>query len=88
MIAANFAYAAAAERSPKQELCWTGQDCRTVSGRDLSGDRSRIGLEELTNHLADGTELAALERELAQVRGVDTGELTEEEDVAAPHSPA
>jgi simple sugar transport system ATP-binding protein len=37
---------------------------------ELSADRSRVGLEELTHHMAGGTELAALRHELAQVRGV------------------
>ncbi|MFI6359375.1 sugar ABC transporter ATP-binding protein, partial [Streptomyces sp. NPDC050743] len=31
-----------------------------------------------------GAELAALKHELAQVRGVDTDELPEEEDLTAP----
>ncbi|MGP4090347.1 ATP-binding cassette domain-containing protein [Streptomyces sp. KR55] len=51
---------------------------------ELSADRSEIGLEELTNHMAGGTELAALKHELAQVRGVDVEELPEEEDLTAP----
>ncbi|MGW0746821.1 ABC transporter ATP-binding protein, partial [Streptomyces sp. NPDC002817] len=37
-------------------------------------------LEELTNHMAGGSELAALKHELSQVRGVDT----EEQDLTAP----
>ncbi|MDX3619789.1 sugar ABC transporter ATP-binding protein, partial [Streptomyces europaeiscabiei] len=40
-------------------------------------------LEELTNHMAGGTELAALKHELAQVRGVDVDELPEAEDLTA-----
>ncbi|MER5790520.1 ATP-binding cassette domain-containing protein [Streptomyces sp. NPDC001980] len=50
---------------------------------ELSAERSDITLEELTNHMAGGAELAALKHELSQVRGVDTEELPEEEDVAA-----
>ncbi|MFF1683514.1 ATP-binding cassette domain-containing protein, partial [Streptomyces sp. NPDC058256] len=38
---------------------------------ELSAQRNEITLEELTNHMAGGTELAALKHELAQVRGVD-----------------
>ncbi|MGV9559654.1 ATP-binding cassette domain-containing protein [Streptomyces sp. NPDC003401] len=44
---------------------------------ELSADRSRVGLEELTHHMAGGTELAALRHELAQVRGVDVDRLPE-----------
>ncbi|MGW3729701.1 ATP-binding cassette domain-containing protein [Streptomyces sp. F001] len=51
---------------------------------ELSADRSEVSLEELTNHMAGGTELAALKHELAQVRGVDVEELPEEEDLTAP----
>ncbi|SOE07680.1 ATP-binding cassette domain-containing protein [Streptomyces sp. Ag109_G2-15] len=51
---------------------------------ELSADRSEVSLEELTNHMAGGAELAALKHELAQVRGVDTEELPEEEDLTAP----
>ncbi|MCG7203695.1 ATP-binding cassette domain-containing protein [Streptomyces arenae] len=51
---------------------------------ELSASRDRIDLEELTNHMAGGAELAALKHELAQVRGVDVEALPEEEDVAAP----
>ncbi|MFF4121474.1 ATP-binding cassette domain-containing protein [Streptomyces sp. NPDC001714] len=51
---------------------------------ELSAERSDITLEELTNHMAGGAELAALKHELSQVRGVDTEELPEEEDLAAP----
>ncbi|MFF8946878.1 ATP-binding cassette domain-containing protein [Streptomyces sp. NPDC014864] len=51
---------------------------------ELSAERSEIGLEELTNHMAGGAELAALKHELAQVRGVDVDELPEERDLAAP----
>ncbi|MEV6766500.1 sugar ABC transporter ATP-binding protein, partial [Streptomyces sp. NPDC051105] len=39
---------------------------------ELSAARDEIDLEELTNHMAGGTELAALKHELSQVRGVDT----------------
>ncbi|WP_406118880.1 ATP-binding cassette domain-containing protein [Streptomyces sp. NBC_00989] len=48
---------------------------------ELSAERSEITLEELTNHMAGGTELAALKHELSQVRGVDVNELPEDEDV-------
>ncbi|SDP22050.1 simple sugar transport system ATP-binding protein [Streptomyces sp. cf386] len=51
---------------------------------ELSAARSEVSLEELTNHMAGGTELAALKHELAQVRGVDVEELPEEEDLTAP----
>jgi simple sugar transport system ATP-binding protein len=51
---------------------------------ELSAERSEIGLEELTNHMAGGTELAALKHELAQVRGVDVEELPGEGDLTAP----
>ncbi|CAM5398963.1 Simple sugar transport system ATP-binding protein OS=Streptomyces griseomycini OX=66895 GN=FHS37_005704 PE=4 SV=1 [Streptomyces griseomycini] len=51
---------------------------------ELSADRSEVSLEELTNHMAGGAELAALKHELAQVRGVDTEELPEEGDLQAP----
>ncbi|AIS01663.1 ATP-binding cassette domain-containing protein [Streptomyces glaucescens] len=57
---------------------------------ELSADRSEVGLEELTNHMAGGAELAALKHELAQVRGVDVDELPDEEDLraAAPRPPS
>ncbi|MDX3642433.1 ATP-binding cassette domain-containing protein [Streptomyces sp. MB09-02B] len=51
---------------------------------ELSAPRDRVSLEELTNHMAGGTELAALKHELAQVRGVDVEELPEEDDLTAP----
>jgi simple sugar transport system ATP-binding protein len=51
---------------------------------ELSAARDQITLEELTNHMAGGTELAALKHELAQVRGVDVEELPEEEDLTVP----
>ncbi|MFI1068739.1 ATP-binding cassette domain-containing protein [Streptomyces puniciscabiei] len=51
---------------------------------ELSASRAEVSLEELTNHMAGGAELAALKHELAQVRGVDTDELPEEEDLTAP----
>ncbi|MGW6904284.1 ATP-binding cassette domain-containing protein [Streptomyces sp. NPDC054940] len=51
---------------------------------ELSAARSEVSLEELTNHMAGGTELAALKHELAQVRGVDVEELPEEEELTAP----
>ncbi|MGW0744440.1 sugar ABC transporter ATP-binding protein, partial [Streptomyces sp. NPDC002817] len=50
---------------------------------ELSAERARITLEELTNHMAGGSELAALKHELSQVRGVDTEELPEAEDLTA-----
>ncbi|GGV07854.1 ABC transporter ATP-binding protein [Streptomyces filipinensis] len=55
---------------------------------ELSADRSEVSLEELTNHMAGGAELAALKHELAQVRGVDTEELPEEDDLTAPVAPS
>ncbi|MFF5189151.1 ATP-binding cassette domain-containing protein [Streptomyces sp. NPDC000345] len=51
---------------------------------ELSADRSEVSLEELTNHMAGGAELAALKHELAQVRGVDVEELPDEGDLTAP----
>jgi len=53
---------------------------------ELSAERSEITLEELTNHMAGGTELAALKHELSQVRGVDVEKLPEQGDlqVGAP----
>ncbi|MER5200823.1 ATP-binding cassette domain-containing protein [Streptomyces sp. NPDC002755] len=44
---------------------------------ELSASRDQVGLEELTNHMAGGTELAALKHELSQVHGVDTEKLPE-----------
>ncbi|MFF3249628.1 ATP-binding cassette domain-containing protein [Actinacidiphila glaucinigra] len=49
---------------------------------ELSARREEVSLEELTNHMAGGAELAALKHELAQVRGVDVEELPELEDLA------
>ncbi|MFC9682330.1 ATP-binding cassette domain-containing protein [Streptomyces sp. NPDC056948] len=51
---------------------------------ELSASRSEVSLEELTNHMAGGTELASLKHELAQVRGVDVEELPEAGDLTAP----
>ncbi|MBV1942451.1 ATP-binding cassette domain-containing protein [Streptomyces sp. BV286] len=51
---------------------------------ELSAARSDVTLEELTNHMAGGAELAALKHELAQVRGVDVDKLPEEADLQAP----
>src|SRR3954467_8796943 len=51
---------------------------------ELSASRDQITLEELTNHMAGGAELAALKHELSQVRGVDTEALPEEQDLTAP----
>ncbi|MFE0629525.1 ATP-binding cassette domain-containing protein [Streptomyces sp. NPDC058864] len=48
---------------------------------ELSAGRKEVSLEELTNHMAGGAELAALKHELAQVRGVDVEELPELEDL-------
>ncbi|MFE4963720.1 ATP-binding cassette domain-containing protein [Streptomyces sp. NPDC056660] len=50
---------------------------------ELSAERSEITLEELTNHMAGGTELVALKHELSQVRGVDVEELPETKDLTA-----
>ncbi|MFG2796188.1 ATP-binding cassette domain-containing protein [Streptomyces pseudovenezuelae] len=50
---------------------------------ELSAAREQITLEELTNHMAGGAELAALKHELSQVRGVDTEALPEEGDLTA-----
>ncbi|WP_406486931.1 ATP-binding cassette domain-containing protein [Streptomyces phaeochromogenes] len=51
---------------------------------ELSAARADVTLEELTNHMAGGAELAALKHELAQVRGVDVEELPEAEDLKTP----
>jgi simple sugar transport system ATP-binding protein len=51
---------------------------------ELSASRSDVSLEELTNHMAGGAELASLKHELAQVRGVDVEGLPEEGDLTAP----
>ncbi|WP_030935703.1 ATP-binding cassette domain-containing protein [Streptomyces sp. NRRL S-646] len=51
---------------------------------ELSAERSQITLEELTNHMAGGAELAALKHELSQVSGVDVEKLPEQEDLTAP----
>src|SRR3954447_1895428 len=51
---------------------------------ELSASRDQITLEELTNHMAGGAELAALKHELSQVRGVDTEALPEEDDLTPP----
>ncbi|MGP4049140.1 ATP-binding cassette domain-containing protein [Streptomyces sp. 2A115] len=51
---------------------------------ELSATRGEVSLEELTNHMAGGAELAALKHELAQVSGVDVEELPEKEDLKAP----
>ena len=50
---------------------------------ELNADRGEVSLEELTNHMAGGAELAALKHELAQVRGLDTEELPEESQLPA-----
>ncbi|MGW0085628.1 ATP-binding cassette domain-containing protein [Streptomyces sp. NPDC003393] len=51
---------------------------------ELSAARSEVNLEELTNHMAGGAELAALKHELSQVRGVDVQGLPEAEALTAP----
>ncbi|MEU9212313.1 ATP-binding cassette domain-containing protein [Streptomyces sp. NPDC048415] len=51
---------------------------------ELSAERSEVSLEELTNHMAGGAELAALKHELAQVSGVAVEELPEADDLQAP----
>jgi simple sugar transport system ATP-binding protein len=51
---------------------------------ELSASRAEVSLEELTNHMAGGAELAALKHELSQVSGVDVEELPEERDLTAP----
>jgi simple sugar transport system ATP-binding protein len=47
---------------------------------ELSANRRDVSLEELTDHMAGGDELASLKHELAQVRGVDVEELPGLED--------
>ena len=56
---------------------------------ELSAARSEVSLEELTNHMAGGAELAALKHELAQAGGVDVGQLsgTDEEPPVAGEEP-
>ncbi|MDX3313373.1 ATP-binding cassette domain-containing protein [Streptomyces sp. ME08-AFT2] len=51
---------------------------------ELTASRDQVSLEELTNHMAGGAELAALKHELSQVRGVDVDELPEAKDLTAP----
>ncbi|MEU0253702.1 ATP-binding cassette domain-containing protein [Streptomyces sp. NPDC006184] len=51
---------------------------------ELSAERAEVTLEQLTNHMAGGAELAALKHELAQVRGVDVEELPEDGGPGAP----
>ncbi|MET7849878.1 ATP-binding cassette domain-containing protein [Streptomyces avermitilis] len=51
---------------------------------ELNAARSEVSLEELTNHMAGGAELAALKHELAQVRGVDVEGLPDADDLQAP----
>ncbi|MEV7284750.1 ATP-binding cassette domain-containing protein [Streptomyces sp. NPDC093252] len=51
---------------------------------ELSADRSEVSLEQLTNHMAGGAELAALKHELSQVRGVDVDELPDAEPGTDP----
>ncbi|WP_449348669.1 ATP-binding cassette domain-containing protein [Streptomyces shaanxiensis] len=49
---------------------------------ELNASRDEVSLDELTNHMAGGAELAALKHELSQVGGVDTEALPEEEDLS------
>ncbi|HZG05616.1 MAG TPA: ATP-binding cassette domain-containing protein [Streptomyces sp.] len=51
---------------------------------ELSAARSEVTLEELTHHMAGGAELAALKHELAQVGGVDVGELPDGAGTSGP----
>ncbi|MFI1721962.1 ATP-binding cassette domain-containing protein [Streptomyces sp. NPDC020489] len=51
---------------------------------ELNASREEVSLEELTNHMAGGSELAALKNELSQVRGVDVEGLPEAQDLRAP----
>ncbi|WP_431047775.1 ATP-binding cassette domain-containing protein [Streptomyces sp. P1-3] len=51
---------------------------------ELNAARAEVGLEELTNHMAGGAELAALKHELAQVRGVDVDGLPESVETPEP----
>lgn len=51
---------------------------------ELSAERGDITLDELTDHMAGGAELAALKHELAQVRGVDVDELPEDFSDTSP----
>ncbi|MEU0335447.1 ATP-binding cassette domain-containing protein [Streptomyces sp. NPDC006193] len=51
---------------------------------ELSAERSGITLEELTDHMAGGAELAALKHELARVRGVDVAKLPDGGEFTAP----
>ncbi|QUW95201.1 MULTISPECIES: ATP-binding cassette domain-containing protein [unclassified Streptomyces] len=53
---------------------------------ELSAARADITLEELTNHMAGGAELAALKHELAQVGGVDVDALPDDAPDAAKAS--
>jgi simple sugar transport system ATP-binding protein len=55
---------------------------------ELTAARDQVSLEELTNHMAGGAELAALKHELAQVQGVDVKELPEEDalHIGAPQA--
>ncbi|WP_333778390.1 ATP-binding cassette domain-containing protein [Streptomyces sp. IBSBF 3136] len=55
---------------------------------ELSAARGEITLEELTDRMAGGAELAALKHELAQVRGVDVEELPGEADLGTPATKA
>ncbi|MFD9585275.1 sugar ABC transporter ATP-binding protein [Streptomyces sp. SID14446] len=55
---------------------------------ELSAARSEVSLEDLTHHMAGGSELAALKHELAQVRGVDVAGLPEADDLRTPSAAA
>ncbi|MGW1721522.1 ATP-binding cassette domain-containing protein [Streptomyces sp. NPDC002306] len=54
---------------------------------ELSADRGEVGLQDLTDHMAGGAELAALKHELAQVSGVDVEGLPEAADLSGPGAP-
>ncbi|MFI6289582.1 ATP-binding cassette domain-containing protein [Streptomyces sp. NPDC051018] len=54
---------------------------------ELNASRAEVSLEELTNRMAGGSDLAALKHELSQVRGVDVEELPEDSDLTAPLAP-
>ncbi len=52
---------------------------------ELSADRDRVTLEELTHHMSGGTELTALRHELSQTSGVDVDELPDGEQTDGEH---
>ncbi|MEU1056722.1 ATP-binding cassette domain-containing protein [Streptomyces sp. NPDC005876] len=51
---------------------------------ELSADRGETTLEDLTHHMAGGTELAALQHELARAGAVGAGTLPDQRDPRAP----